>query len=47
MKVTQNDDFWLKEKSEKKMEEEKLKIVQEIESIKQARQKFEHLEESR
>jgi len=41
MKVTQNDDFWLKEKSDEKVEEEKLKVYKEIESIKQARLKFE------
>lgn len=41
MKVTQSDDFWLKEKSNTKVEEEKQKVIHEIESIKQARLKFE------
>jgi len=47
MKVTQNDDFWLKEKSDEKVEEEKLKVYKEIESIKQARLKFEDETENR
>merc|ERR1712179_541903 len=47
MKVTQSDDFWLKLKSDEKVEEEKLKISKEIESIKQARMKFEDEPEER
>merc|ERR1712013_334032 len=47
MKVTQSDDFWLKLKSEEKVEEEKLKISKEIESIKRARMKFEDEPEER
>merc|ERR1719513_524102 len=47
MKVTQSDDFWLKLKSDEKVEEEKLKISREIESIKQARMKFEDEPEER
>ena len=47
MKVTQSDDFWLKEKSDEKIEEEKLKVYKEIESIKQARLKFEDEPENR
>jgi len=47
MKVTQSDDFWLKEKSDEKVEEEKLKVYKEIESIKQARLKFEDEPENR
>merc|ERR1719320_419246 len=47
MKVTQSDDFWLKLKSDEKVEEEKLKISREIESIKQARLKFEDEPEER
>eukprot|EP00092_Neocalanus_flemingeri_P045885 GFUD01051474.1.p1 GENE.GFUD01051474.1~~GFUD01051474.1.p1 ORF type:complete len:850 (-),score=336.01 GFUD01051474.1:8-2302(-) len=41
MKVTQSDDSWLKEKPDAKVEEEKLKVFHEIETIKQARLKFE------
>merc|ERR1712098_635807 len=47
MKVTQSDDFWLKLKSDEKVEEEKLKVFKEIESIKQARLKFEDEPEER
>merc|ERR1711892_547386 len=41
MKVTQKDDFWLKMKSDEKVEEEKMKVHREMESIKQARLMFE------
>ena len=47
LKVTQSDDFWLKLKSDEKVEEEKLKVLKEIESIKQARLKFEDEPEER
>merc|ERR1712142_354728 len=47
MKVTQSDDFWLKLKSDEKVEEEKLKVFKEIESIKQARLRFEDEPEER
>merc|ERR1711874_903082 len=47
VKATQSDDFWLKLKSEEKVEEEKSKISKEIESIKQARLKFEDEPEER
>merc|ERR1711915_501905 len=41
MKLMQSDDFWVKDKSDTNTDAEKRKIVHEIETIKQARLKFE------
>ena len=47
LKVKLSDDFWLKEKPDTKIDEEKQRVFHEIESVKQARQKFQEEPERR